>query len=176
MTLHFTDFGLLPAPVKNSIRKVVSMKLVKEKAPYSPTSPRFLGRIYTQAGGDNEWISLGKHQINEILDGHVTFTPSLRGGIGILQIGDCESDKIHCLEREYRSDWQKIIRRIFELSDCGDDEKFIQFVIKRQPIAYLSQPTDSRPTHEQLLTDPRYNNDSVWAELKGLKEYFASDE
>ena len=57
-------------------------------------------------------ILVGKKEINAIIGIKIIFYPNKTSGIGILEIN---GQQIHCLEREYRNDWGKIVRKIGEL-------------------------------------------------------------
>lgn len=147
------------------------MKFVEDKKPYSSKSPRFLGKIYSQV--DNKWILVGKHQVCKIVDGDVHFySVKQNRGIGILQIGEYEEDKIHCLEREFREDWEKIIRKICKMCGTTDaDEDKIKEILARQPqLPTVAHEKKARPTREQLMTDPRYTQSRIFQELDEFEE------
>lgn len=146
------------------------MEIVKEREPYSINSPRYYGKIYTQAGSGNKWILIGIDQAIKILRGEIYFQPGKQGGIGVLQIGDYDFDKIYCLEREFRSDWEKVVRKLCKLMKITNNED-INLILKQQPqLPPVVRKKKSRPTREQLMTDPRYTESKIYNELAEFDE------
>ncbi len=125
------------------------MKLVPEKE----NSYGIEAKISTQASNDQ--LAVCKGDADCILNGDVVFNPSKYGGIGTLEIN---GDEIPCLEREYRKDWEKIVRKMCKIRGLSEEET--EQAVKRQPAPPAKREKKPRPTREQLATDPRYNKDT----------------
>lgn len=119
MILHL-KIGILTIINKN-IKESNIMKLVH------CDSENYYGKITSQV--DNKGILLSKDDVVTILAGKIKFEPNRNPhggcGIGTLIIGE---NKIHCLEREYKAYWLKIIRKLCKIiGEEANTEQYISF-------------------------------------------------
>ena len=106
------------------------MKIKKEPDTYDPRTPVIFGRISTQVSKSNDFILVNKFVALAIIEGDVEFIRNKSGGIGMLRI---KEEEIYCLEREFRSDWNKVVRKLCKILQLDDEEA--EKVITRQPKA-----------------------------------------
>ena len=137
------------------------MKIKKESENYDPKTSIIYGRISTQVSKYDKFILVNKPITSAILNGEVEFLPSKSGGIGTLRI---KEEEIYCLEREFRSDWNKVVRKLCKILQLEDEET--EMVIARQPKAPPIREKKKRPTQWQLMHDKRY-----WPAEKTLRDF-----
>lgn len=86
-------------------------------------SENYYGKISSQV--DKKGILLSQDDVVTILAGKFEFIPNKdnKGGIGSLEINE---HRLHCLEREYKADWLKIIRKLCKI--IGEEENTEEYI------------------------------------------------
>lgn len=141
------------------------MKIIPSKAVATGYSASSFAEITTQVSNSTAKIYVSKPEIELILSGYIQFIPNSSGnsGIGTLQIG---GQSIHTLEREFRSDWHKIVQKLCKMIELPASD--VETALSNQPVLapkvkdkksiqwWKWEPPIPQKFHEGMKSDPKF--------------------